>query len=99
MLRHRRLTDVDPLDDLAHREWAAFASEQVQDLDPSRVGQAPKPARIDLRLHPREIHRLSTIYDKYSDANLRSHRSALAAAQRAARLEPGGAPAGLPLEG
>jgi hypothetical protein len=57
MLRHRRLTDVDPLDDLAYREWAAFAGEQVQDLDPGGVGQAAKPARVDLRLRPRKIHR------------------------------------------
>ena len=52
-----RLTDVDTLDDLADREWAALAGEQVQDLDPGRVGQAAKPVRIDLRLRPREIHR------------------------------------------
>jgi hypothetical protein len=57
VFRDRRLTDVDTLDDLADREWAALAGEQVQDLDPGRIGQATKPARVDLRLRFRKIHR------------------------------------------
>jgi hypothetical protein len=65
MLRHGRLTNLDRRDDLAHRQRAPLASKQVQDLDPRRIGQTAKPARIQLRLIPLQHHRSSTIDDNH----------------------------------
>jgi hypothetical protein len=64
MLRHRRLTNLDRSDDLAHRERPSLTRKQVQNLDPGRIRETAKPARIQLRLFPLKSHRQSTIHDE-----------------------------------
>src|ERR687898_1097759 len=64
VLGDRRLPDVDAGDDLAHGHRAAFVREHVEDLQPRRIGEAAEPARVELCLVSRELHRSSTINDE-----------------------------------
>ena len=66
MLRHRRLPHLDRRDDLAHRQRPPLTREQIQDLQPRRIRQTPKPTRKQLRL---TYDQSSSIDDKRLDAS------------------------------
>jgi hypothetical protein len=63
VMGHRRLADVDGLDDLADGQGTRCGRELVKDQHASGVTQGPEPARPDLRRGTIDSHRSSTIVD------------------------------------
>ena len=50
VIRHLRLREPEPLDELSHRELA-FVTEDFEDPHPDRVAQAPEVLRDEVGLH------------------------------------------------
>ena len=63
MLRDRRLPHLNNSDDLAYRKRAPFTREQIQNLQPRWIRQAPEPTCEQLCVATSD-HRQSTIADK-----------------------------------